>query len=130
MLAMMPGLALDGKTPHDGARMEPGHLDESAHHFFSDLKTPVFAFNTGNGPDLGTVSLTKANDSNAPATAPKGTANEGAVKWLRLNSKIPTTGNIKAVYRINTAGGNPPTTCGSSPANFSVEYAAEYWFYA
>jgi hypothetical protein len=35
-------------------------------------------------------------------------------------------GDVRAVYRVNTAGGNPPTTCESRDAVFSVQYATEY----
>jgi hypothetical protein len=54
----------------------------------------------------------------------------GAVPWLYVSATNATQGNVKAVYRINTAGGSPPQTCENSSAEFSVQYAAEYWFYS
>jgi hypothetical protein len=35
------------------------------------------------------------------------------------------------VYRVESAGGNPPETCSgiSSDAVIGVQYSAEYWFY-
>jgi hypothetical protein len=36
----------------------------------------------------------------------------------------------KEIYRINTAGGNPPESCTGQKEAFEVEYSAEYWFYA
>lgn len=37
--------------------------------------------------------------------------------------------NVKEIYRVNTAGGNPPKTCDGMPTTFEIQYAAEYWFY-
>jgi hypothetical protein len=34
------------------------------------------------------------------------------------------------VYRVHTAGGQPSKTCEGKDAVFSVEYSAQYWFYA
>lgn len=35
------------------------------------------------------------------------------------------------IYRVETAGGQPPYNCGGDIINdeFPVEYVAEYWFY-
>lgn len=49
--------------------------------------------------------------------------------WLKLTARSGATGNLEEVYRVNTAGGNPPATCAGMPATFEVQYAAEYWFY-
>ena len=70
--------------------------------------------------------------SSAPANAIKGQngVGNGAVAWLYLNTTNATQGDVRAVYRVNTAGGNPPKTCEGSDAVFSVQYAAEYWFYS
>jgi hypothetical protein len=103
----------------------------STHHFFSNSTTPVFAFDAAASPKLGTVFAAKGNSSEAPANAVAGVsgAGNGAVPWLYLTSRSTTEGDIKAVYRLNTAGGSPPATCANMPAAFSVEYAATYWFY-
>ena len=81
---------------------------------------------------LGLVVGNKAAMSSAPANATKGQNGEGngAVAWLYLNTTSATQGDVRAVYRVNTAGGNPPATCEGSDAVFSVQYAAEYWFYS
>lgn len=70
--------------------------------------------------------------SSAPTNATKGQngVGNGAVAWLYLNTTNATQGDVRAVYRVNTAGGNPPETCEGSDAVFSVQYAAEYWFYS
>ncbi len=36
------------------------------------------------------------------------------------------TGNLQEVYRVNTAGWNPPATCAGMKSTFEVQYAAEY----
>jgi hypothetical protein len=51
----------------------------------------------------------------------------GSVAWLKLNAMA---GDYKEVYRVNTAGGMPPKTCGGVQGEFEVEYSAAYWFYA
>ena len=59
---------------------------------------------------------------------------EGAVSWLLLSSNDSPDWNggvcdFKAVYQLNTAGGNPPKMCTGQAASFEVQYAAEYWFF-
>ncbi|PYI08480.1 hypothetical protein BO78DRAFT_428105 [Aspergillus sclerotiicarbonarius CBS 121057] len=49
------------------------------------------------------------------------------VPWLKLAS-VDGVG-IKEVYRVYTAGGASPATCEGMTKAFSVDYAAEYWFY-
>lgn len=50
----------------------------------------------------------------------------GAVPWLKLTARDGTTGGLQEAYRVNTAGGNPPTTCEEHVgSNFDVQYAAE-----
>jgi hypothetical protein len=77
--------------------------------------------------DLGFAPCAKNNSEPAPASAVMGQDNEGfgAVAWLKLLTRDGATGNLKEVYRVNTAGGKPPTTCAGMPATFEVEYAAE-----
>lgn len=70
--------------------------------------------------------------SPAPETASKGTNDLGSVPWLKLNA---TTGGDQTwayneVYRIHTAGGAAPKTCEGIEGSFTVEYSAQYWFYA
>lgn len=54
----------------------------------------------------------------------------GAVAWLKLSESTVSSGQVlKEVYRVNTAGGNPPKGCTGMAAQFEVQYAAEYWVY-
>ncbi|KAJ9616672.1 hypothetical protein H2200_000391 [Cladophialophora chaetospira] len=132
LLGLIPNLALQYPLPpNPTAPLEPADLQLSTHHFFSNATTPVFAFDAVTSPKLGTVFAAKGNSSEAPANAVAGVsgAGNGAVPWLYLTSRPTTQGDIKAVYRLNTAGGQPPATCANMPAAFSVDYAAIYWFW-
>ncbi|KAL7930588.1 hypothetical protein V8C35DRAFT_312392 [Trichoderma chlorosporum] len=106
----------------------PMTLPVSGHHFFLDSTTPFFNLDTPT-MDLGTVPCAKNGSAPAPATAAQGPQGSTAVPWLKLTAKAGATGNIKEVYRINTAGGNPPATCQGQPANIQVQYSAVYWFW-
>ena len=63
----------------------------------------------------------------APADAPVGQNSEGfgAVAWLKLLTRDGATGDLKEVYRVNTAGSNRPATGAAMSATFEVQYAAE-----
>lgn len=144
ILAILPGLALQYALPaQPGSNLEPSNIAFVGEHYFASNGTPTFDLSLGakDYPDalqthenLGITSATTvgAKNSTAPASAPKGEngAGAGAVPWLRLPVLNETESDIKAVYRLNTAGGKAPATCVDSPAYFSVQYAAEYWFYA
>ncbi|MCJ1303419.1 hypothetical protein MMC08_006228, partial [Hypocenomyce scalaris] len=67
-----------------------------------------------------------------PVIAGEKVAGYGSVAWLQLQAETVTEseGVVKEVYRLNTAGGNPPPTCKGQLAAIEVQYAAEYWFYA
>ena len=98
------------------------------HHYFSGSTTPVF--NLSSSGEL--VVAKKIESSNAPSGSPAGQASAtspGAVAWLFLQSQSGTIGKIKSVYRTGTAGGMQPATCVNQPAEFTVEYAAKYFFY-
>jgi len=128
---MMTNLALQYNLPADSAAsLQPANIVLVGKHFFTNT-TPMFDLDDNPGKQLGVAACAKVANTTAPADAPKGVngVGDGAVPWLYLNTTKATVGNVKAVYRLNTAGGNPPKTCKSSPAVFSVEYAAEYWFY-
>lgn len=95
------------------------------HHYFSSTGTPSF--------DLSTVGLflsaEKIASEPAPSNADPGPDGFGAVPWLYL--AYNGTGEdveLDAVYRVETAGGSPPTTC-PGPGLLRSPYAAEYWFY-
>jgi hypothetical protein len=111
----------------------PSDIELSGHHYFNANNSPVFNLNAS--PDraqqIGNVVAYKAASSPAPANATKGEngMGNGAVDWLYLNTTNTTQGDVRAVYRVNTAGGSPPQTCENSDAVISIQYAAEYWFY-
>lgn len=97
-------------------------------HYFTADGTPTF--------DLVTVreilSAKKIGDIPAPKGAASGANGEGAVDWLALSdSGKGMSVGLGEVYRVETAGGNPPGTCQGikSDTVFSVQYSAEYWFY-
>jgi hypothetical protein len=113
-------------TDVNQASLPPVGMDISGHHFFLDSKTPFFTLDT-TAMQLGQAACAKNATVAAPAGAPNGQGGVGygSVAWLQLLTKSGATGNLMAVYRINTAGGNPPPTCSNMPAAFSVQYAAE-----
>lgn len=103
----------------------------SGHHEFtkaSETKASVPRFELNTNPHkYGYIEAKKNGSSNAPTNASPGTNGLGSVTWLKL---IAIEGNFKEVYRINTAGGVAPKTCEGITGDFTVPYAAEYWFYA
>jgi len=74
----------------------------------------------------------KANSSAAPGNAMKGVGGkgDGAVAWLKLGALNMAGEIFKEVYRVQTAGGNPPASCVGMPAAFEVPYAAQYWLFS
>jgi hypothetical protein len=100
-------------------------------HYFRNATEAYFDMDTRNSY-FGKLIVTEAAQKDAPAYAPSGQAqtNTGAAPWVFygfLNSS--TIGNNRYIYRINTAGGEPPQTCQGMPDVFTVEYAAQYWFW-
>lgn len=97
-------------------------------HYFTAAGVPTFDLYTI-GEKLSSV---KVASIPAPATANVGPAGTGAVAWLKLDDQGGSVG-LKEVYRVVTAGGNPPASCAGvvleAGGVFSVQYAAEYWFY-
>ncbi|KAL8966649.1 MAG: hypothetical protein Q9183_003275 [Haloplaca sp. 2 TL-2023] len=95
-------------------------------HIFDEFGVPTF--------DLGDKGLLKAKllaKIAAPKGAVKGPKNkgEGAVDWLALTD-APGSVGLKAVYRVETAGGKAPASCGGGEERvIEVQYAAQYWFY-
>ncbi|RYP25782.1 hypothetical protein DL767_008288 [Monosporascus sp. MG133] len=114
----------------DGAaqRMGPADLAISGTHYFTDATTPFFNLDTPRAA-LGEAGCAKEEATPAPADAPAGQDGEPAVAWLRLSTREGATGGLREVYRVETAGGSPPESCQGMPAEFEVQYAAEYWFY-
>ena len=83
------------------------------HHYYVD-SVPTF--------DLGSMGLFQIRIDltiNAPQDP---SVNIGWVCGVSLDG-------MRVVYRVETAGGTSPPTCGGQNATFSVPYSAEYWFY-
>jgi len=97
------------------------------HHEFTDKGVPLFKL------DLGTINYGYVQakpdpiKSSAPKDAVKGPNQMGSVPWLKLNA---VEGDYTDVYRVNTAGGMAPKTCQGIQGSFTVEYSAQYFFYA
>ncbi|KAF8320273.1 hypothetical protein DL93DRAFT_2163912 [Clavulina sp. PMI_390] len=95
------------------------------HHFFvgaNGTSTPHFVINKdGRGSSIKDwVNAKKL--INIPST--DGSQN---VDWLELNS---TSGELaRTIYRLSTAGGQPPSTCTPGNATAALPYAALYWFF-
>jgi len=130
VLTTLPNFALQYDLNANEALPNVANLLVSGHHFFTTVTTPFFNLDTAS-MDLGEAQCSKNNTVNAPADAPKGQGGvgNGAVAWLKLLTKVGSTGNLEEIYRLNTAGGNPPATCVGMPAAFEVQYSAEYWFW-
>ena len=98
------------------------------HYFASINGAGVPTFDLDNGALL---SSQKIGDVLAPSDAYDGSNGVGAVDWLFLTQDgSGRSVGLTEVYRINTAGGSPPSTqCSTGVPTFSVKYAAEYWFY-
>ncbi|KAE9379061.1 malate dehydrogenase [Stipitochalara longipes BDJ] len=131
LLTALPNVALQfNLTSNDQATLAPSYLAISGHHYFANTTTPTFNLNTA-AMDLGFAPCSKNNTVAAPAGSPVGQGGQGhgSVAWLKLVTRDGATGNLEEIYRVNTAGGNPPATCDGMPATFEVEYASEYWFF-
>lgn len=101
----------------------------SGHHQFTASGTPLFMLDTTNG-DYGRVEAVVNMKSAAPSDANKGINGLGSVAWLKLNATTTADWNYKEVYRVHTAGGQAPSTCDGIEGDFTVQYSAQYWFYA
>ncbi|KAK3685637.1 hypothetical protein B0T22DRAFT_224853 [Podospora appendiculata] len=111
-------------------KLAPSDLAISGKHFFTNLTTPFFNLDSSRSLKLGEVPCAKLAATPAPADAAKGQQGEAAVAWLKLVAREGATGGLQEVYRVETAGGSPPATCKGLQASFTVQYAAQYWFYA
>jgi hypothetical protein len=98
----------------------------SGHHEFTEKGVPLFKLQTANN-DYGYVQAKPdVVKSAAPQDSAKGPNGMGSVLWLKLNA---VEGDYTDVYRVHTAGGQPPKTCEGLEGTFSVDYSAQYWFY-
>lgn len=126
VLSMLPRVALQyNLTSTNQASLSPSNLQISGHHYF-ELTVPTFNLDTA-AMNLGIAPTSKNNTAPAPAGSPVGQYGQGfgAVAWLKLLATDEATGNLQEVYRVNTAGGNPPATCAGMPSAFEVQYSAE-----
>ncbi|TWU74699.1 hypothetical protein ED733_004893 [Metarhizium rileyi] len=126
ILSQIPAMAVHFKLD-EAETLGSTVMSRSGVHYF-DGSTPFFNLDTP-ASTIGQVPCAKNSSAKAPSTAAVGQNGEKAVSWLRLTAKDGTTGDIKDVYRVNTAGGSPPATCKDMPAKFEVQYSAVYWFW-
>ena len=128
-MSLLPSVAYSIPVPSDpgSSPVPPANLFLLGHHFFANSTTPVFNLDTTSDRQLGIIISKKVGSVDAPSNSVKG--DNGAAPWLYLQAHQGTEGNYKSVYRVNTAGGQPPTTCENMPSNFTVQYAANYYFY-
>lgn len=131
LLAMGSEAAIQFPYPtSDKASLPLSNLSLSGHHYFTDFITSAFHFNI-KADQLGYMLTRKMVGTPAPSVADGSKIIEfGNVPWLLLESKTGTTENIKQIYRLNTADGNPPAICADQLDTIQQDYAAEYWFYA
>jgi hypothetical protein len=122
LLAVMPGIALRFPVPSSTDANDPAEALLAGHHFFSNSTTAVFNLDT-NLHKWGVVSCKKVG----AVPAPNPTTD---VPWLRLTALSADGCSLSEVYRVNTAGGQPPKTCAGMASKFEVQYAAEYWLYS
>jgi hypothetical protein len=129
---MMTSLFINYPLPADpSASFQPSNILFSGHHFFSNNTTPIFDLNLAPKADYGYAVAQKESAAPAPDNAPTGLDGEPAVAWLKLDTVDGTLGGLKHIYRVNTVGGSAPKTCeGLKSGVFSVQYTAQYWFYA
>ncbi|PWY89466.1 hypothetical protein BO94DRAFT_37342 [Aspergillus sclerotioniger CBS 115572] len=87
-------------------------------HYFSASAMPFFDLRLGGNDEWAAAKKV------ASVVSPVASMD---VPWLKL---VAVDGvGIKEVYRVYTAGGMSPATCEGMKSEFSVDYAAEYWFY-
>ncbi|KAH7044486.1 hypothetical protein B0J12DRAFT_603741 [Macrophomina phaseolina] len=140
LLYQTPSIALAYAVPDAESALQAYDMLLSGHHYFTTSTTAFFNLDTSEH-SYGTVACKKNASSSAPAadsTSPlksnyaagtQGTAN-GDVPWLKLEAVKDATGYTwQEVYRLNTAGGVAPATCEGIDGDFTVEYAATYWFW-
>ena len=128
LLATLPKVALAfNLTDVNQKTLAASNLILSGHHYFTNATTPSFNLDT-TAMTLGEGGFSKNNSVAAPAGSVVGHGNVGygAVPWLKLLTRVGTTGSLEEVYRLNTAGGAAPTTCaGITGTAFEIQYAAE-----
>ncbi|PLB48351.1 hypothetical protein P170DRAFT_456902 [Aspergillus steynii IBT 23096] len=126
MIEMLPSIVYKMQLPDsDDDPLPPANIDLLGHHYFAG-STPVFNFDLASTRH-GIAFTKKGAEIDAPSSAVKG--GNGAVAWLYLSTVNGTVGRYKSVYRVDTAAGQAPKTCKNMPSQFTVQYAANYYFY-
>lgn len=110
----------------------PMKVKPIGHHFFTSSLVPTFVLD-GERPKA-QIQAKKADGVPAPSGSCSGVNGEGAVDWLLLTDNgagfsAGTPLANGAVYRVETAGGQPPKTCAGQSGDILVQYSAEYFFY-
>ena len=96
-------------------------LPTIGHHYFSAQGVPTFSLEAAN-PSPALLSAKKVANVAAPADSVK-----SSIDWLELvDNGLGLSKGLKAVYRVETAGGAAPASCASAGV-VTVQYAAEYW---
>lgn len=128
-MAKLPDLAYKIPLPSGNGPFLPANIDLMGHHFFFDATTPEFNLNLAALNKWNGIAMTKKEGQiDAPSNATKG--DHGAVPWLYLTTTKGTQGKYKSVYRVDTASGSPPDTCGGVKSlSFEIQYAANYYFF-
>ncbi|KAL1955069.1 hypothetical protein VTO42DRAFT_9058 [Malbranchea cinnamomea] len=127
LLYLLPNIALQLSNPEPAVEsFGPSDMSVAGHHYFSDATTAVFDLWS-----LGVSYVQKKNAVDAPENAVQGIEGRltGAAPWLFLASIPESPGLVKSIYRVNTAGGNPPVNCSGQPAEITIDYATQYWLY-
>ncbi|KAF5018722.1 hypothetical protein F66182_9281 [Fusarium sp. NRRL 66182] len=128
LLERIPGMAVHFPLT-DANKLGPASLPVSGLHYFTADGVPFFDVRTEDR-EIGEAPCAKNSSAPAPSLSAKGQLGEAAVPWLRLTTVEGATHKMKEVYRTTTAGGSPPATCQGMNAEFEVEYATVYWFWA
>ncbi|KAJ6260813.1 hypothetical protein Dda_5044 [Drechslerella dactyloides] len=96
------------------------------HYFKGNFATPYFEFTDRKskfcGSAAGKISASQNSDMG------KAPYNFGAVPSLRLAANADMGSTYSTVYRLHTAGGQPPATCDWTGQK-QIPYTAQYYFY-
>lgn len=106
----------------------PLQLSLIGEHYFDASSKPNFDFSRS---QKGHLQAKKGAGVPAPDSASKGVGEykNGAVDWLYLlDNGAGASIDLLSVYRVQTAGGKPPSSC-TGGEQIEIPYAAEYWFY-
>jgi hypothetical protein len=106
-------------------------LVAKGHHFFDSTATPNFDLSSV-GLYLKGMTNTMINGTQAQTIFGLPIPETNPVPWLYLTAKNGGIGSkgLNSVYRVETAGGEPPATCADiTGSTFEVQYSALYAFY-